>query len=235
MNKIAVTTVSNDERYTKHLSLVRDAWHRLGYKFYVVCVGTEEFTTEFADQAYFVKLPKEMYESPFKATYIQSLRFWAASNLIKGSKCTLITDADILPIDKSHFEFELDEGKIMHLNATPYKRFDKGQFPACYYAMSYRTWHRYFPRCEDPIKWLDLYLQGKKEIGRDEYWAAHFIEKSNTIKFKLINCLYGGQRYGRQYEGKIYPNMKIIDFHFPYIKDVKEIYDKLVEISDGKK
>lgn len=235
MNKIAVTTITNDEKYTKHLNLVQEAWNRLGYKLYVVCVGTEEFTTKFADQVHFVKVPIELYNSPSKATVAQSLRFWAASNLIKGSECTLITDADMLPIDKKHFTFELPEGSFMHLNATPYIRFDKPQLPACYYSASYKIFHKYFPRSEDPIKWLDLYLNGKFEFGRDEYFAAKCIEKSNEMKVRVINAMYGFNRYSRQDNGKIYPNRHIIDFHFPYMEDVEEIYNKLVEIDDGKK
>lgn len=233
MNKVAVTTVSNDERYTKHLKLVAEAWDRIGYQLFVVKVGKEPFDINYTCSEY-VQLPSEMYDSPSKATYCQSLRFWAASNLLKGHDCILITDADILPIDKKHFTFELKEGEIMHLNATPYPRFNATpQLPACYYAASYKTFHKYFPRDPDPISWLKTYLGNHTEVGRDEFFASKCIQKCNEIRARVIDARIGCERYRAQDEGKITPNRKVVDFHFPYIDNPEEIYNKLIENSDG--
>jgi len=122
----------------------------------------------------------------------------------------------------------------MHLNAVPYQRFDKPQLPACYYSASYKTFHKYFPRIPDPVKWLEEYLHGKKEIGRDEYWAAKYIEKADEINFKLINCRFGYQRYSVQDEGKLDPNRHVIDFAIQFIDDPRSIYNKLVEYSEAR-
>jgi len=102
MRKLAITTVTNDERYTKNLSLVSEAWNRVGYDLFVAKVGPEPFELpkDAKVESEFVQLPSELYNSPAKATYAQSLRFWMASNLLKGERHLVITDADIVPIDK---------------------------------------------------------------------------------------------------------------------------------------
>lgn len=243
MNKIAVTTVSLDKRYTEHLDLVIKAWERVGYKLAVVFVTDGDsnipLDAKVLEKLYaynIVSLPTEAYNSPFKATYIQSLRFWAVSNLFKHEQHLLVTDADILPIDKKHFDFELAEGEIMHLNATPYVRFDKPQLPACYYGASYHTFHKYFPRIGNPIDWLIEYLHGKKEVGRDEYWASKYIEHAGEIRARVIDCRLGGERYKAYDEGKnITPKRKVIDFHFAHAQNIEETYNKLVENSDAQR
>lgn len=235
-NRYAVTTVTNDLKYTENLELVRRAWERVGVRLLVgiVTFGNEDtdLVSKFPNIDFINIILPESYRK-YKATYSQSLRFWMASNYSPNRLPHLeyiITDADILPIDKDHFTFELDGmNDILHLNAVPYFRFDKPQFPACYYSASKSTFHRYFPRDSDPMTWLKSYLTDL-QFGRDEFDAARCIAKIDTIRTRFINAKFGQERYTIHDEGKDL-GRKIIDFHFSgYSKDeVERIYYELTE------
>ena len=83
------------------------------------------------------------------------------------------------------------------------------------------------------ISWLEKYLGNKTEVGRDEFFASKCIQKCNEIRVRVIDTRIGFERYRAQDEGKITPNRKVVDFHFPYIDNPEEIYNKLIEGSNG--
>lgn len=234
--KRVVTTVTNNDRYLYNLKLVESAWEEVGYKFepFLVINEDEEFPEldyDFGPNK--VRLYANCSDIKDFISCVQSLRFfYAGSRLFDPNDFVLITDADIIPISKSHFSVNDNFDGIIHLNANAYYYANGMRYPACYYGMRSKDWASKI----NPNK-LNVHDWCKKNVmpnffisGIDEKIVYDSISGCPMIR-RVISKDQRIDVFNYKNINKLKQTNEIIDFHFHYIepKLVEDIYKSIKE------
>lgn len=233
--KTAVTscTLGDDDKYLQYLPLCITAWARLGVKVAVefVCPQSklkyyEKVTSKYKCIKDFVTYPDREWSKQGIINLAQTSRFWLAArynNLV----CSVITDIDMLPISKSHFDVSEYMGwDYVHLNYAPYKRFPDqwiDQLPACYHVANTEIFRKYHPLESTPIdsyiRMLKYYNVKSNMVNDpesiDEYMSSlDLFQRGCDIKRKYIDCSIRGKERLCQFNiDWVKDFTKLIDFH----------------------
>jgi len=130
MSKIDFVVISSDDNplYKDFYSIVAKQWYKLGYKTYYVNITNEN---SFIENEYGIVHKIKSLESVSTGFQSQVVRLFV-SNLV-NDKNLLMSDIDMLPINKDYFENiaeELQPDKIILYSGQPYG--DVPYYPMCY-------------------------------------------------------------------------------------------------------
>ena len=155
----------------------------------------------------------------------QSIRFKLAGDF--DSNLVLVTDADIVPISKSHFYCPDNFDGILHLNANEYYSLGGMRYPACYYVMNSTKWRSLCNPCGLEFgEWIRFNVRPLR-YGVDELIAAKALSKCPIIKRYISKT----ERVDIDNYKKLDKLSEIKDFHFHYFNEseVINVYNKILE------
>lgn len=233
--RTAVTscTLGDGDKYVQYLPLCIKAWDRLGVKVAVefVCPESklkyyEKFVKQFNCISEFVTYPDGEWTKQGIINLAQTSRFWLAARYNKFM-CSVITDIDMLPISKKHFDVSEFSGyDYVHLNYAPYRRFmDQWveQLPACYHVANTEIFRKYHSVDSTPIDYYVRLLRNYNVTSNkvqdpesiDEYMTSlDLFQLGCDVKRRTIDCsIRGNERLCRFNFDSVKKFDKLIDFH----------------------
>ena len=225
--KIALTTITNLPRFTYNLKLLKESWKSMGYEFkYFLILYKDERVPKLEVEPEGVITTNINKEQTLEMKIsAQSIRFKLAGDF--GNDLVLVTDADIIPISKSHFYCPDNFDGVLHLNATEYYSLGGMRYPACYYVINSSKWKSSCnPSGLEFDEWIRFNVRPLR-YGIDELIAAKALSKCPIIKRYISKT----ERVNIDNYKNLDKLSEIKDFHFHYFneREVLNVYNKILE------